>query len=1732
MATNDSSFAYSIDQAQRLFGKGLEVIGSRTGIESLFNYGKEVVAQQDRDIKQGNYKPEYTMGLREAYQQGGLSDAIGWVAEKTGENIATSGIALGGGLASALTAPFSVPAAALIGGATILGSGIVGTGEVAEEMEQKTGSYNDSVAIGAGTIIALLDRFGAGRVIPKDELLTITGKELIKRLGEEGKVDAAREIGRRIGKSVAFEGGTEGLQEGVVVGSTALTGGEYTGEQVADRLLEGVVLGATMGGATTTGIEAFRQGPGIAGLIGDTLGPGGMPPAQQLAMQTAASLYGPSFAQYRAKDVPLSTAEILMNEAAGQGETGRTTQQKVDDNLSITDDTDPSIDEDQTFFSPDLEGGSVGNPSIQKIADEELKAIDDKLEQRRQSGESISPMRAKVERDKAKNRERFTDMEDPVVSPLRIKLIKLARDNKFGMKRPIKVSEVYDELRGQERRREGSVGFIGREQYGETTQDQIKYIPIKGKGQEFSKAVKAAPKVDGRPDFASIPNIDEIAVKTTVPKKIKRIATVFDSPNERGDLVIHNRGGEAFVSGLEEYLVRNKDTTKTMEEIIYDFDQMRPTVRLQVRSSLNRNMATGTPGSAPFTNFELAAGDVLQDPSLAAGTAESQQLESTQRIYESFATPTGKPINVEVPSGNVINIERNRDPEVSPLGSGQIFEIDSISVVAVNPDQEKLKGGSLTNSPLIKAVQQKQNAAGNTIEAAEDASGGKELNLPHDYYNKGFGYSRAMIVRGADNKLYAMLEELQSDVTRTYENLLDFAKPEYAYNTPLEYGGIPELFSGAIDMALKGNDPHLTKNAASLGGTTFQDRRPIRTLDSTYGDFTGRDNRDTYKILTPSERNKIRVLDAMDQDMPDSDAPSQFNEDLARRRKIFKESQDKLEIAEGELEKINTAISNFKSARTAPMEISKIQNVTLDDANALRPFLINQFKSKFANDKRLLERKRSTTGTARPTSTSLRARADEQLTYLESMLDQILFVDNEAKHFEESHIRMLESGDDLLQMLGTGGNAPEDANRRDFDGFQLDALSDKSIGPDRGAMHLQVAIEDRRSRLRTPLAKSEFSFNKQGRLVLANFVQDENNKFIQSLGFPFELSKEQGLVKLIHGHMPFRSKNQFGPGVRTSSNQESMDTSDNLESRRLNKNGIMYAHGKDEREFGGADSGESYFNTSEEHIKGLLKKNLQDKGYSDADIDIFLEDADDRSDRDLNQNQGMEQFQETGFRGDIQPDDLNDAIEKTLNSTIERSMNEAVNEQALNVIRNDLAAHLANKFRADLAQIDFDTIINNAGSEGPYTDSRFLPSWARHDYSKMMNDIENILPEKVKVEAEKELSRLIDRMKDKIGFVPEDGNYAAYREYLNLKGKSELAQETFKKFDKELGLTGKNADAMKKKLLMRSMLKNQKISTSDSRAANQTVEKDFVENSNLLGIFGRFKRGLEETSPFKKYYNYLQKSLQPVSYNENDFGGNNIGAPTGDPTMSSVYTLFLTDAYKSFLAGDKTRAEKIQKDKTRIEKQIPALKKLVEDNEVGLDNNDEIDRRFKKLIEHAEKNAKDYNYKPEELKEAATRLFEHINDNKRYTRSPHNATMAQTSRGLLQSLIHKVTDPRFEQLYGEPIAGIVVPHREDLWLPRANEDASLRGIKKTFGLGTYDNTLATVAKRFEDAGAEVDRDRIFEMLSKDNTKRAQLNRPAQFVINLAPGSKGRKLAEGKFTFRAKGGYIDLRRKAS
>ena len=50
-----------------------------------------------------------------------------------------------------------------------------------------------------------------------------------------------------------------------------------------------------------------------------------------------------------------------------------------------------------------------------------------------------------------------------------------------------------------------------------------------------------------------------------------------------------------------------------MEEIIYEFDRMRPTVRLEVRSKKNKNLGLD---QAPFVNTPITAADILLDPSL------------------------------------------------------------------------------------------------------------------------------------------------------------------------------------------------------------------------------------------------------------------------------------------------------------------------------------------------------------------------------------------------------------------------------------------------------------------------------------------------------------------------------------------------------------------------------------------------------------------------------------------------------------------------------------------------------------------------------------------------------------------------------------------------------------------------------------------------------------------------------------------------------------------------------------------------------------------------------------------------------------------------------------------------------------------------------------------------------------------------------------------------------------
>ena len=150
----------------------------------------------------------------------------------------------------------------------------MGAGEAAQEQEDKTGEYDARVASGVGVLIGILDRFGAGKVIPKSKLATMTGEEVVDALMKAGKPNAAAAVGRRIAGSTLGEAGTEVAQDASVVASTAAMGGEYTAEELRDRALESAVLGGTIGGGTRAGIEtAGAAGRGVRAAI-----PGGYTP--------------------------------------------------------------------------------------------------------------------------------------------------------------------------------------------------------------------------------------------------------------------------------------------------------------------------------------------------------------------------------------------------------------------------------------------------------------------------------------------------------------------------------------------------------------------------------------------------------------------------------------------------------------------------------------------------------------------------------------------------------------------------------------------------------------------------------------------------------------------------------------------------------------------------------------------------------------------------------------------------------------------------------------------------------------------------------------------------------------------------------------------------------------------------------------------------------------------------------------------------------------------------------------------------------------------------------------------------------------------------------------------------------------------------------------------------------------------------------------------------------------
>ena len=767
----DNAVEYSIDQAQRMFGKGVEVIGRAAGIESIFNYGQEIVKQQDEDIRLGQYKPQYTVGLREAYNQGGLDDGIGWLLEKTGENVASGGAALVGGLASALTAPFSVPAAALIGGATLIGSGIMGTGETAEEMEQKTGDYNEAVAIGAGTIIGILDRFGAGKVIPKDELLSMTGKQLIKALGAEGKTDAAKEIGKRIGKSIAFEGATEGVQEGVVMGATGLTGGEYTGLEVADRILEGTLLGSTMGGATTGGIEALRQGPGVVNQIQDIMsgpGPGGLTP--QMAM--AGAQLSPDRAQMSLiPDVPKTSAEILMSEKAGDETGGGTPVDPImaenadklirdpDDNIAMTDNgrhfSRLALRLQQLPFSAE---GLTGRQVLQELG--VLGEQDNKMPSSNKKRDYIGSITDVREMDTGIPRVK-TKMKEGLSEEDKARFIAAKRAKEVP---PDDLVETVQELD-----KEG------------------KPVTIKGPSPTFTfnKQVLSGNMLRDKDG------------NLVLDSKGKQKPEFISSPTPSS-----NKGGDLYQSGLEDFLFKNLDSKISKDELLNEYKAYRPELKTRLLLGKNGERAHGTYAGSSLEYIQRIP-QLVEGFRLAPNTPDRK----FDTVYEDFGIvqympnqetllgrtkfpfPTKKQDD-EFQTKNTDSITRARQ-NISNEGGGTDPTQDQI-------DAWLLKNEPSTVSELNSLAQQLgyDDPFGQVLDTRSTAvpfhkyyetksildnadSTGTLTEDPKSGEPTYMGHTRGEIVKDKkDGKYYAQASETQADLQRSYERQLDKTLPE------------------------------------------------------------------------------------------------------------------------------------------------------------------------------------------------------------------------------------------------------------------------------------------------------------------------------------------------------------------------------------------------------------------------------------------------------------------------------------------------------------------------------------------------------------------------------------------------------------------------------------------------------------------------------------------------------------------------------------------------------------------------------------------------------------------------------------------------------------------------------------------------------------------------------------------------------------------------------------------
>jgi len=251
----DNAFEYGLDQAQSLYGGLVETVGKKVGSQGMMQYGQNVQDQQEKDMAKGGYQFQYD-SFGDAIDKGGLGGFASHGGSVVAAGLPTTGATLVGGGATALAAFYGAPAwaVAALGGATTAGGIGLGIGENALEQKEKTGKLNPDVAIGVGVISGLLDRIGVRKVFSMKDLEKMTTQEIADKLRKKGMGSKAAEFLKGMGAEAI----TETAQEGTNIAATSALGGEYTGQEVEQRLTDAGITGGLMAGTIKTGTGTVK----------------------------------------------------------------------------------------------------------------------------------------------------------------------------------------------------------------------------------------------------------------------------------------------------------------------------------------------------------------------------------------------------------------------------------------------------------------------------------------------------------------------------------------------------------------------------------------------------------------------------------------------------------------------------------------------------------------------------------------------------------------------------------------------------------------------------------------------------------------------------------------------------------------------------------------------------------------------------------------------------------------------------------------------------------------------------------------------------------------------------------------------------------------------------------------------------------------------------------------------------------------------------------------------------------------------------------------------------------------------------------------------------------------------------------------------------------------------------------------------------------------------------------